>query len=305
MPKINPEVLKKLREVKGLSQEQLAQRAKFDKQTISRLERGKQGNTRPNTIEKLARALNVEGAVLTGHAPIPEIAPAPQKSSFNIRLSRQADNALYLVTERYFVRAWQVMELAPLLFCWAAEMSLRQRRDRIRQVEQACENARNLEREMPYLPVPNFTYSEEKIAAESESIDAHDIFGTCIDQDKFLDGPFYPSEEDTENPFAMFLARQIDDLGDVATFESSSSIDYPIYRVCPEEASRLVYGDKDRAEEILNGSAVLSEMPKKLQDSSIIMAKERAEWVRAQAEEYRKDFVEFTELLNQSKKAST
>jgi len=185
------------------------------------------------------------------------------------------------------------MELAPLLFCWAAEMSLRQRQDRLRQLEQACENARALEHEMPHLPVPNFTYSEEKIAAESESIDAHDIFGLRIEPDGFFlydsFGSYYKNEG-TKNPFAKFLAEQIGDLGDVATFEDFSSVDFPNYRVCPEEASQLVGGDKERVTDIFEGRVGLSEMPKKLQDHSTT-AKERAEWVRAQAEEFHKELV--------------
>lgn len=304
MAKIDPEVLQKLREAKSLSQAQLAERAKVNVQTIWRLENGQQHDTRPSTITKLARALNVEPAVLTGDAPIPAMAPVPQKSSSNIRLRRQADNALHLVAQRYFVQPWQVMELAPLLFCWAAELSLRQRRDRLRKIEHACEAARALEREMRHLPVPNFTYSEEKIVAEAGSIDSHDIFGMCIDENDFLDDSFYPSPDDTENPFAVFLANVVDDLGDVATFEGFSPIDYPIYRVCPDEALQLVDGDKARAEEILDGSAVLSEMPKELY-GLFGNSKERAEWVRAQAEGYRKEFVSRSEILERRKEVST
>jgi len=285
MTKIVPEVLRKLREAKALSQAELAERAKFDTQTISRLERGTQKTTRPGTTGKLARVLNVEPAVLTGDSPMPDIAPTPQMSSSNIRLSIETENALYLVATRYMVHRWQIMELAPLLFCWAAEMSLRERRERLRKLEEACETARALEKEMPHLPAPNFTYSEEKIAAESSSIGSHDIFGTCIDQDQFLDGPYYPQSDDTDNPFARFLEKLIDGVGDVARFEGFSPIDFPVYEVCRQEALQMVGGDETLAERILTGIAALSEMPKEFQG---IFGKTegRAVWVRAQADEF-------------------
>jgi hypothetical protein len=199
-----------------------------------------------------------------------------------IELSRQAENALQLVSERYFVKTWQILELAPLLFCWAAEMSLRQRRERLGELERACERARSLESEMWHLPVPNFTYSEEKIAAEADSIASNDIFGMCID-----DVVFMPPEDPSHgNPFAVFLGKVVDDLGDVATFEEFSPIDYPIYHVCPQEASRFVGGDEALAREILSGRVILSEMPKELR-GLFTKDDDRAAWVRAKAEEYR------------------
>lgn len=79
MPKIVPELLKRLRTMKGWSQEELAERTKtkdlpkIDKQTIHRLEQGGHENTRDRTIKQLARALNVSPDVLTGDASPPEV----------------------------------------------------------------------------------------------------------------------------------------------------------------------------------------------------------------------------------------
>jgi len=75
MTKIDPARLKQLRNSKGWSQDQLADYTKFgrhpkiDARTISRIESGKQANTHGSTAQKLARALGVELAVLTGEAP--------------------------------------------------------------------------------------------------------------------------------------------------------------------------------------------------------------------------------------------
>jgi transcriptional regulator with XRE-family HTH domain len=286
MVQINPERLEELRKARGLSQAELGQRSKIDKQTISRIENGSQGKaTRSLTLDRLGRALGVERGVLTGELPIPERVPTAQKPQSKISLTVQADNFLYLIAERYFVRPWQVIELAPLLFCWAAEMSLRERRERLRKLEGACASARALEKEMTHLPDANFDYSEAKIAAESRSIDANDIFGICFGDDDFLDGHFYPSREDTENPFATFLAKLTDDISDMAKFEGFSSIDYPIYEVCREEAKNMVGGDEALAERILTGVAALNELPKELR-GIFGKVEDRSAWVRAQAEAY-------------------
>jgi hypothetical protein len=41
------------------------------------------------------------------------------------------------VSKRYRIPIWQVVELAPLLFCSAAEASLRRRRERLAEVGRA------------------------------------------------------------------------------------------------------------------------------------------------------------------------
>lgn len=253
MTRVNPFILQTLRRRKKWSQDRLAEMAKVNKQTISRIERGEQDNTRENTIKHIARALGAEPAELTREAltqeTVRESEPVRNKSPFGLSIA--ADNALYLISDRYFVSQWQIMELAPLLFCWAAEMSLRERRERLEKLIEACKTARTLEQEMPHLPDPNFSYSEEKIKIEAESIKSHDLTGTTIDTDDFIDGPFYPSDYDA-NPFANFLEKQINALGSVATFEELPAFDCPAYRVCPDEALRFVDKDNEIAEAVLD-----------------------------------------------------
>src|SRR5690242_15440634 len=65
MAKINPSILQTLRRRKHWSQDRLAEMATVNKQTVSRIERGEQDNTRENTIKRLARALGVEAVELT------------------------------------------------------------------------------------------------------------------------------------------------------------------------------------------------------------------------------------------------
>jgi hypothetical protein len=179
------------------------------------------------------------------------------------------------------------MELAPLLFCWVAEMSLRARRERLTKLEQAYQAAATLEEEAPHLPKSDLGMTERCIAAESDSISSHDIFGMCFDDEAFGDQPFFPNLDDTENPFAVFLAKLVEDIADVASFEGFSPTDYPIYKVCPAEARTLVGGDENLAEHILNGVARLREMPKDLRYENFTSKNEdRAAWVRTQEEKF-------------------
>jgi hypothetical protein len=47
-------------------------------------------------------------------------------------------------------------------------------RERLKKLEEVLKSARALEHELPHLPAPNFTYSEENIVAEDESIELID-----------------------------------------------------------------------------------------------------------------------------------
>ena len=65
----------------------------------------------------------------------------------------------------------------------------------------------------------------------------------------------------------------------------------------------LVGGDRDRADEILRGLVALNEMPKEIRKPE--MAKERAEWVRAKAEEEMAEFDRLLDGMTKSRRAST
>jgi transcriptional regulator with XRE-family HTH domain len=282
MAKVNPFTIQKLRLHKNWTQDRLAEMAKVNKQTISRIERGEQDNTRENTINQLARALGVEPAELTLQTPRPggiESEPMKRRPQSSFRVSKAANNFLYLISERYFIRPWQVMELAPLLFCWAAEMSLRERRERLAKLEEANKAARAIENEMAHLPPSDFTYSDEKIVAEACSINSHDIFGMCFEDDF---NNYSSGNDDTDNPFATFLAKRVKEIGDVASFDGFSPIDYPIFQVCRGEALEMVGGNETLAERILSGVVDLFEMPKDLQ-GIFENTEQRAAWVQAQA----------------------
>jgi DNA-binding Xre family transcriptional regulator len=289
---IQPSILARLLNDKRLSLAELAKLAKLNKQTIWRLKTGKVSKVRGLTIEKIAAALKVDRRVLCGEVPAPESDSEPVVSKFqlNVRIGAVARNALTLAARRYRVEPAQIVELAPFLFCWAAEASLRQRRERISEVERACDNAEKLEREIRHFPAPNFTYSDEKIVGEHESINRRDLFGAWFYECgiKNILGVVSSHDFETENPLAIFLRNLVAEICDVAKFAGWSGDASPNYRVCPEEAAELVGGDTDRADEILRGDIALNEMPKEIFRSPE-KAKERAEWVREKAAEYRKE----------------
>lgn len=279
MPQIVPFTLRRLRNEKGLSLEQLADRAKIDKQTIWRLEKGEHTTVHERTLKNLARSLSVEPAVLTGQTPVPETEDNDKWPSDHCKLKfpiyAGAYNAMYLVAERYDVKHQEIVELAPFLFCWAAEASLRQRQERLNQAKRAYEDARNLEREMQHLHASDSSSSEEKFEAESNSIARRDLFGTSLEAEGFG-----PDDYSTDNPFALFLNSLAEEMGGGAWLDEYAAWSGPLYRVCENEAVQLAGGDAQAAENILAGHVALHEMPKGIRGA------ERAQWVRTKSEEF-------------------
>ena len=305
--RIDPAVLKKLLKDKGLSLADLAKRAKINKQTIWRLTADKVAKARNHTIEQIAHVLKVDSQVLTGEVSVPEGSldsePVTSKNKLNVRIGTAQRNGLNLVAGRYRVAPSEIVELAPYLFVWAAEESLRRRQERLSQLVQVLDQTKTLGRELRHLsPQLNiFLYADDAIAAEQSSINERDLFGSSITLD--LAGVAPDFDADDENPFAMFLRELGSSFSAVATFEGWSGS--PRYRVCPEEAAELVGGESDRADEILRGDVALNEIPKEIRKHG--MEKERAEWVRAKAEEYRRvlaDDLAELERLFESKEVS-
>jgi transcriptional regulator with XRE-family HTH domain len=298
MKKVNPFVLKRLRNQKGWSQEKLGEIAKIDKQTIWRIEAGKGDAARPETVRRLARAFSVQEAVLTGDALVPEDASERERPKLpRLAIDSGVPNALYLIMKRYRVPPWQVLELAPFLFCWAAEASLRRRRDRISQLKGTCEIARNLAREIEHLDCGPGDV-DQAIAAEMASIESRDLFAFDIS----METPelYTVSDECLENPFASFLNGLAAEFEDVMELEQCPWEDYPIYRVCLQEAKELAGDDSKLVDAIFDARVTLFDMPKELRYDT----KARAKWIQERVDEDRKQFLERVSS-SRSQKAST
>jgi transcriptional regulator with XRE-family HTH domain len=284
MPKVVPFVLKQLRKTRGWTQEELANRAKLDKQTICRLEAESSGQaeTRQRTVDGLANALKADPSVITGKTPLAETqddeGPLTQMSRLNFRVSTQARNALYLISERYNVSQSNIVELAPYLFCWAAEASLRQRKERVARAESALQAMRDADSAIDHLETSDFSEIQRKIEAEKDSIKFHDIWG------KGTEFAAHSTDWAFDNPFAVFLESLANDIEGDTTFDEYAMGGFPFYRVCPEDALDLVGGDAELADAILDGRIVLHQMPKELCEP--VKTKERVEWARAKLEDY-------------------
>lgn len=66
-----PDNLARLRKTRDLSQEELAEAASLGVDTVGRIERGERVTVRPQTLDKLAKALRVTPAALTGSLVMP------------------------------------------------------------------------------------------------------------------------------------------------------------------------------------------------------------------------------------------
>ena len=134
--KIQPETLRKLRKGKGLSQQALADEARVDKKTIARIEGGKGGETRGSTVKLIAKTLRVDPEVLAQEPESEAVREADlRKLGYRtVRLSFLGETVLAydLVKDRYGVDMRQLIDAAPMLFTLLAEMSLADRRRRLK-----------------------------------------------------------------------------------------------------------------------------------------------------------------------------
>jgi transcriptional regulator with XRE-family HTH domain len=276
---LDPNRLKHLRG--RLSQDELAKKAGVNKQTIYRLEKERRP-IRPGTLARLSRALAVEPDVLTGEKPLPNTGQGSSEpaddSTYYVKapLDASTRNAFSLAALRYGIPVSLIVELAPLLFVLLAEGSLKERRERIEELESAFDSISSLNPKFPHLP-PHITYAgdaDETIQAEKASIAARDIYADKIPREIYWDNEI---EYELNNPFARYLRELSASTGGVANPDELSSGRFAGYEVCREQAITLAGGDESLAGEILNGSVVIHKIPRELLKKTA----DRVEWIRS------------------------
>ena len=162
--KINPKTLEKLRETRGLDQQALAERAGVSSRTILRIEIGESGETRRSTVEQIAKALRIKDVKVLGQEPESEVVKEAVREALKksekegeprrnplfpffqqvkLRFNSETIIAYDLVEEQYGVDMQKIINAAPLLFTLLAEMSLAERRCRLKEAEAALENFPN------------------------------------------------------------------------------------------------------------------------------------------------------------------
>ena len=143
---INPEMLRVLRNSRGLSQEGLAELSKVSKKTVSRIESGHiaPSKIRSTTIERLAKALEVKSEDL---ANVPEEGRYrdPLFRAYGYRPLKTYINAATalayeFVEYRYHVPSEWLVSMAPLFFTLLAEESLAWRRQKLAEVKEAADH---------------------------------------------------------------------------------------------------------------------------------------------------------------------
>lgn len=303
MSRINPDILRAERERKGWSLNKLAKRAGVDPQSIHRIEKGDNESTRDSVIEKLASALGIPEGQLTATtaAPLPDTEPEKpeekqSKSGLNLDVSDGARNALAFTARRYGVSNAQIVEIAPLLFLWAAEKSLEKRQNRLNDLNLRYEQISSAGEAFQHLHFRAFVNmnAEGTLLAEAESIEARDIFGKLIGGDSYES--YLPDnyEESEANPMTIFLKELVSEFGDSTEFEWWYPDSSPHYSICKAEVLEFVGGNEEAAKYIHSGQAPLRKLPKELRDNG--KEAERAEWACKQGKQWLDSLLEGVEL---------
>lgn len=265
---IDPERLRQVRKARGLTRPALASKARLDKQTIYRIERGNEPKPiRPANLQKLAKALEIDPDVLTSAKPIPtDLArsrPVADDTPYqlNVRVQPAVRNAYELAARRYGASVQKIAQLAPLLFAIVAEASLARRQSKVDECRAKIEELNETAGDLPYC---DFLPTENDIVGwEEASILDKDIFGRTL-----------PNSTDRTNPFAAYLDALAeryapDDVTVTAVGPTSSD-----YRVCRHAAKALGNGEDALVEALLDGEIPLHLMPRRLTDE------QRLSWLR-------------------------
>jgi transcriptional regulator with XRE-family HTH domain len=183
----------------GMTQAALAERANIGTKTVGRIRRGEP--LRTTNVKKIADALGVSIEELIA-PPTDVLAERAEKRSglhrVVVDLEGQAINALTITAKHYRVSEKAVLAAAPLMFSILAELSLKQRRDKLAAWKEATLSAM----ETGPKTHEDFTISSimdhfwDLYYTERDSIDARDLSGGFKGEH-----PELVSEETPGNPF--------------------------------------------------------------------------------------------------------
>ena len=301
--KIDPESLRSLRQKKKLSRSRLAERSGIAVRTIQRLENEPQRckKSREDTLNRLARALDVETDVLTGESPLPEpdtaSGPDPEPVQICAKVPPKIRLAYDLIRRRYGVSATEIINIAPLFFVLLAEGSFAWRRKKI---EEAYEGKGRLEVIGGFWSGSLASASavmEEGFGVEEESIGKADLFGEHLFSDTnstFMLDLFDPSQD---NPFASYLRGLKEELAvpgvvdiDNSDLSFGSPPKFPDYHICRDELEGIANGSAHAMGALETGHARLSEIPKEMIADDA--GEERAKWLEGELPEIYKEILD-------------
>ena len=280
--KIVPETLKQMRNGKGFSQQGLADKAGIAQKTVARIEVGKGGETRGNTVTRIANVLRIKPETL-GREPESEAAKEAglQKfgsGAFNRRLSLDGETLISydLVKEHYGVDMRKIINAAPMLFTVLAELSLTARRRRAEEAEEAIDAFNRVRPE-------HISGRAWGGYHENTSIMERDLFARSIDWME-VDGSYY---EEDRNPFSDFLkqlAKELSPENDAIDPEEIHFDPDPFFMHVPlfETYRKSLTGGSRRADYALSrGYARIGGIPKELLGEDEDVTSKRMKWLES------------------------
>ena len=298
--RIDPNRLRSLRKKQKFSLVKLAKKTKqvnppgITEKTIQRLEATSQQNTavREHTIESLVKALNVEPGVLTGELPLPEsdemLTDNPDRVQIGAQIAPKTRLAYDLIKRRYGVNVTDIINMAPLFFVLLAEESLTQRREKLKEAEEAFSRLWKIDGFWHGSHAHGEEVIREGIKAEKDSIANIDLFGEHLLDDEhyhrnaFFDEPFDSSKN---NPFTHYLRKLANELNipgvvdvDGGVLSIASNFKFPHYDIWNEELDHIANSSHDAKKALEIGFARLSEIPEKLMAEDA--GEERAKWLK-------------------------
>ena len=299
---LSPQLLRELRESRGLTRARLANLAKISDRQLRRIEESPNAtiSVRENTFMNLTRALNVDRKVLSGAAPPPDRATRREstereRGAIRAMIEPRVRLAYALTKRRYGVTATDLITMAPLFFALLAEGSLAWRREKLADAQEAIDRVRELASgHLAFMD--DVGPAGETLEAERKSIEAVDLF---------LQGVFLKEVDEADlmgwgyslwesNPFSDFLRRLVADLDNPGAVRcDGDDIDgylagfgagrFPGYDIWRDELDRITNSSDKARRALEEGCVRLDDIPAELWEEGA--AERRAEWLEGKLPE--------------------
>ena len=290
---VDPKRLTELRKRKGLSQTQLATRAKISPRQIARIEReaAAASTARDKTLNNLAKALDVEPNVLAGEMPMPAAStasPHGRLRQVSAWVLPHVGLAYTLVMRRYGVSLTTLVNIAPLMFVLLAEGSFAWRREKLKEVEEATERLNSSGSRHLLSTFGGADRAARGEDAERQSIESRNLFGEDVLEYLVEDGFPFPST----NPFAEYLcdlAAKIDDqdivdvVADGWIADRGALKNFPEFTICNGDMDKFTAGSERLKLALRVGFLRVDHMPEELLTDEA--AEARQQWLERQLEE--------------------
>lgn len=272
--KIDPTRLKAIRKGRKLTIAALAERSGVSVRSIKKYESPSEGkSSQPNqrTIEELCKTLNVERGHLTGELDLPsdlkKTEGKPTRRSVSLRFGRKQE--LELIHRVYGLKPEQVINMAPFLFVLLAEGSLKWRRSKLKGIENALDDCRDINH-LSFLWESIHDFSEY-MDLEHSSINQRDILGN-----RLFDFDVYPNfEQDHGNPFSDYLCHFYSEIFENSENEGVLEVEpylgadeLPSYILLEGEMDKICAGNSLCREAIRWGDISIKDIPEGIQNDT-------------------------------------